>query len=252
MTGISFEHVHPLSQAVAALGGPEFPDALRRLLRGACGFDSLYISVFSTDRPPVQLYSDLDAEATRSTVAPYLGFAYLLDPFYALFASEPRDRVVSLDECAPDDFRESEYYRIFYAETGLRDEIAILVEAGASTSFALSLGLRRKDCHADPDGKAALSALLPIIAVLCRKHWPEACQAGPGEILEPVADRLADMPVSAREAEVIRLMLKGHSTKSIARHLGNSPETVKVHRKRIYSKLKISSQGELFSLLFRQ
>ncbi|MGH6806890.1 MAG: helix-turn-helix transcriptional regulator, partial [Ensifer adhaerens] len=37
-----------------------------------------------------------------------------------------------------------------------------------------------------------------------------------------------------------------------ARHLGNSPETVKVHRKRIYSKLKISSQGELFSLLFGQ
>ncbi|MCY1250836.1 Bacterial regulatory protein, luxR family [compost metagenome] len=60
------------------------------------------------------------------------------------------------------------------------------------------------------------------------------------------------MPVSVREAEVIRLMLKGHSTKSIARHLGNSPETVKVHRKRIYSKLKISSQGELFSLLFGQ
>ncbi|WP_161952450.1 MULTISPECIES: helix-turn-helix transcriptional regulator [unclassified Ensifer] len=252
MTGIPFEHVQPLSQAVAALGGPDFPDALRQLCLGACGFDSLFISVFSTDRPPVQLHSDLDPDATRRTVAPYLGFAYLLDPFYGLFASEPRDRVVSLDECAPDDFRESEYYRIFYAETGLRDEIAILVGAGANTSIALSLGLRREDHHADPSGKASLDALLPVISALCRKHWPEVCQVGPPDIQEPVFDRLASMPVSNREAEVIRLMLKGHSTKSIARHLGNSPETVKVHRKRIYSKLKISSQGELFSLLFGQ
>lgn len=53
--------------------------------------------------------------------------------------------------------------------------------------------------------------------------------------------------LSLREAEVVRLMLKGHSTKSMARLMGNSPETVKVHRKRIYSKLGICSQGELFS-----
>ena len=45
-----------------------------------------------------------------------------------------------------------------------------------------------------------------------------------------------------------QLILKGHSSKSIARTLNNSPETIKVHRRRIYAKLGVTSQGELLSL----
>jgi DNA-binding CsgD family transcriptional regulator len=54
--------------------------------------------------------------------------------------------------------------------------------------------------------------------------------------------------LSDREAEVARLILKGHSSKVIARMLGNSPETVKVFRKRIHTKLGLASSAELFSL----
>ena len=57
------------------------------------------------------------------------------------------------------------------------------------------------------------------------------------------ASRLSD-----REAEVARLILLGHSSKVIARMLGNSPETVKVFRKRIHTKLGLASSAELFSL----
>lgn len=54
--------------------------------------------------------------------------------------------------------------------------------------------------------------------------------------------------LSDREAEVARLILQGHSSKVIARMLGNSPETVKVFRKRIHTKLGLGSSAELFSL----
>lgn len=54
--------------------------------------------------------------------------------------------------------------------------------------------------------------------------------------------------LSDREAAVARLILRGHSSKVIARMLGNSPETVKVYRKRIHTKLGLGSTGELFSL----
>lgn len=250
MTGFPFEQMKSIGEAVAAIGGPAFPDALRQLCLGVYGFDSLFVSVFSEDQPPLQLYSDLDPEATRRTVGPYLGFAYLLDPFYSLFRSEPGDRVVSLDECAPDDFRTSEYYRMFYAETGLLDEVVMLVGSTKGTAIALSLGKRHEGCRVAPEARSHLDALLPVISELCRKHWPQPVQAEHDEPpADIVFDRLSRMRVSTRESEVIRLMLKGHSTKSIARILGNSPETVKVHRKRIYSKLGISSQGELFSLL---
>ena len=54
--------------------------------------------------------------------------------------------------------------------------------------------------------------------------------------------------LSEREAEVAQLILQGHSSKVIARMLGNSPETVKVFRKRIHTKLGLATSAELFSL----
>ena len=54
--------------------------------------------------------------------------------------------------------------------------------------------------------------------------------------------------LSKRECEVIQLILKGHSNKSIARLLDISVDTVKVYNKRFHAKLDISSQAELFSL----
>jgi DNA-binding CsgD family transcriptional regulator len=41
-------------------------------------------------------------------------------------------------------------------------------------------------------------------------------------------------------------ILKGHSSKSLAREIDISPETVKIHRRNLYRKLGISSQSELF------
>ncbi len=54
--------------------------------------------------------------------------------------------------------------------------------------------------------------------------------------------------LSDREAEVARLILRGYSSKVIARMMGNSPETVKVYRKRIHTKLGLATSAELFSL----
>src|SRR5258705_67142 len=54
-------------------------------------------------------------------------------------------------------------------------------------------------------------------------------------------------PLSARERQIVTLVLQGHSTESVARHLDISPGTVKIHRKNIYRKLAISTQAELFA-----
>ncbi|MFU8776974.1 MAG: helix-turn-helix domain-containing protein, partial [Roseovarius sp.] len=57
--------------------------------------------------------------------------------------------------------------------------------------------------------------------------------------------------LSPREAEVIQLVLQGHSTPGIAIQLGLAEGTVKVHRRHAYAKLGISSQAELFSMATR-
>lgn len=57
--------------------------------------------------------------------------------------------------------------------------------------------------------------------------------------------------LSARERETARLILRGYSSKAMAGRLAISPETVKVHRRNLYTKLGISSQSELFSLFIQ-
>lgn len=239
-----------LAKAVTAVGSDNFAPALADCCLGVFGLDSLFISVFSRHLPPRQLYSNLDAEATERTIGPYLNYAYLLDPFFELFKKGVGTCVVSLDECAPDDFRASEYYRVFYSEIGLRNEVTMFVDAGSGSSIVLSLGQRGVSAQSPIQPKAVLEQFLPVVAALCIKHWPSTAE-GDGDTDSAVTlafERFQTKKLSAREAEIVRLMLKGHSTKSIARLLGNSPETVKFHRKRIYAKLNISSQGELFSM----
>lgn len=243
-----------LARAVTAVGTDAFPKALTALFQAVFRFDSLFISVFSADHAPRQLYSNLDDDATRRTIGPYLSFAYLLDPFYGLFRAQVGTCVVSLDTCAPDDFRHSDYFRMFYSDTGLRDEVTIFVAADADASIILSLGQRDGRHPRAPEACSRLEALLPVIAALCLKQWRDPARHATTAIdtipdfKHPDFERMGLPKLSLREAEVVRMMLKGHSSKSMARLFGISPETVKVHRKRIYSKLGLTSQGELFSL----
>ena len=58
-----------------------------------------------------------------------------------------------------------------------------------------------------------------------------------------------DIKLSNRQAEVAILILQGHSSESVALMLNISPQTVKVFRKQLYKRCKITSQAELFSLL---
>ncbi|MEM9912296.1 MAG: helix-turn-helix transcriptional regulator, partial [Pseudomonadota bacterium] len=78
---------------------------------------------------------------------------------------------------------------------------------------------------------------------------PEHVEGGPqfGRHIERAVDAFGRSVLSAREAQTLQLILRGHSSKSIARILGNSPETVRAHRKRVYAKLGVTTQGELFS-----
>ena len=57
--------------------------------------------------------------------------------------------------------------------------------------------------------------------------------------------------LTAREREVAAFTLKGHSAESTGQILGISPGTVRIHRRNIYAKLRINSQGELFSRFLR-
>ena len=57
-----------------------------------------------------------------------------------------------------------------------------------------------------------------------------------------------DRQLTPREKEIVALILQGYPTITIAERLGLSRGTVKNHRRRIYYKLDITSERELFLL----
>lgn len=63
---------------------------------------------------------------------------------------------------------------------------------------------------------------------------------------ESVARRVSTL--SAREREVLDLVVTGKANKVIAHELGLSPKTVEVHRARLMKKLNVSSVAELVRL----
>lgn len=61
-----------------------------------------------------------------------------------------------------------------------------------------------------------------------------------------------DARLTVHEIETARLILQGFSSKAIARQMGISPETVKVHRRNLYHKLNVNGHGELFALVLQR
>jgi DNA-binding CsgD family transcriptional regulator len=57
--------------------------------------------------------------------------------------------------------------------------------------------------------------------------------------------------LSLRERELVELILAGHPTANIAERLGITVGTVKNHRRRIYEKLDITTERELFLQFFQ-
>jgi DNA-binding CsgD family transcriptional regulator len=72
----------------------------------------------------------------------------------------------------------------------------------------------------------------------------------PGYLTADVATSLASFAtanrLSPRELEIVKLTMRGYSTHSIARRLGLTDGTVKNYKHRLYEKLDITSEREIF------
>jgi len=134
---------------------------------------------------------------------------------------------------------------------GLRDECGLMIHISDTAALFFSFGVHQKGHRTRP---AQVRMALPFIVSLAKRHWtvltPERTD-GTGRLaahLDAAFNAFGSTILSPREGEIVRMILRGHSSKAIARAFDNSPETIKVHRRRVYTKLQIASQGELLSL----
>ena len=211
-------------------------------------YQSTFIVWLSSDHRPIQLYHDLPENLAMETTKPWFEGAYLLDPFYTLYQSGAPEGIYPLRDLAPDNFYDSEYYNSYYSQTELTDECGLLINMDDSQSLLVSLGSRGGPPISDLE-LSNLQTVLPVLSAVC--HRQQSVDEGEINFSAPLDKAFRNFGrdhLSARECEVIQLILKGHSNKSIAKLLDISIDTVKVYNKRFHNKLEISSQAELFSL----
>ncbi|RFU37300.1 DNA-binding response regulator [Actinomadura logoneensis] len=108
----------------------------------------------------------------------------------------------------------------------------------------LADAVRRAMDGANPLSDVAVSAL--VGAVRDRDREPAATAAPPPPPAEP--DPNARFGLSAREVDVMRLIVRGRSNGEIASELFLSEKTVKNHVNRIYAKLGVPSRAAAIAL----
>ena len=236
-----------LADAAAQLGYAQFPQALAEALRLLAPFEMMNAFQYASDGTAHDLHNqDIPVDHTV-IVDHYLAGAYVLDPFYEAVRQSGESRLLVMRELAPDEFHQTEYYRRHYASTGISDEVGFVLPLDRGVIGVLSLSRIGGGLFSEADLETMTQAS-PIVCALAARHWREAAVLPTPAHGSRAIPRIADERLTKRENEIVNLLLKGHSSLSTALQLSLSPNTIKVHRRKIYEKLNLSSQAELFLL----
>ncbi|SMF37484.1 DNA-binding response regulator, NarL/FixJ family, contains REC and HTH domains [Azospirillum oryzae] len=235
-----------VARAVAALGTPGFPAAMEAALQRLVSHQMMNGFHYAPDGRAFDLHNDRLGADRRIIVDQYLAGTYVLDPFYDASRRPDGPSFIVMRQLAPDDFEQSEYFRLHYAATRIVDEVGFRLTLDAGHVGILSLCRIGDALQFSPGELARLEAAAGLVRALGERHWRGLPTAAADGAKAGAPRRIEHPALTNRELEVVTLILKGHSTQSIAAVLSLSPDTVKVHRRRIYAKLRISSQGELF------
>jgi DNA-binding CsgD family transcriptional regulator len=244
-----------IGAAIAAIGTPDLPAKLAALLRATAPYTYTVIFGYRGTARPLDLFDDFPAGKRKIFVTDYQDGPYLLDPFF-LAASRPTAAgLYRIRDLAPDRFYQGEYFRNYYVQTGLAEEIAFFTPLPEGANVVLSL--MRDDRGFSARDLRALNDLRPVIEACIHRHWADLSDqfaaADPAKgmsqhsRIEQSFHSFGQGVLTAREREIVEYTLKGHSAEAMGRILGIAPGTVRIHRRNIYAKLRISSQGELFS-----
>lgn len=240
-----------LARAIAAVGTDAHVDCLIDLIGADVAHDLVTVTRYSATRMPEfvkhRRFSD-------EMVRRYLENYYVFDPFYASWRRERRLGIVPLKRLADDEAKRGQYIAGFLTQSEIVDEVGILLADGGDWCLGIFLDRSEKPFR---DGEIALlNERLPVFAALhaldLRTREPgflrTSAEPGPGAAprREPRVPDSLWPELSQRERELVQLVLAGHPTAAIAKRLGIAVGTAKNHRRRIYEKLDITTERELF------
>mgnify|MGYP000008480864 CR=1 FL=1 len=244
-----------MAVVTAGLGKRDIAEALVGVIKSICPVDSVCVMAFPKDARPKLLHENtvMGVVAPAGDMTQYLDGAYLLDPFYQAAKAQKATGCYALKELAPDDFFNSEYFRLYYRFSHLVDELAYLLALDDGSYIHVSIA--KVEAFSETE-RSTILAITPWVLSVLERQWAGTnlkTEVSANDIdmhkhVRHAFEHFGSSVLTERECEIARLILHGHSTKSMAVKLDISIETVKVHRRNLYQKLDISSQPELFSL----
>jgi DNA-binding CsgD family transcriptional regulator len=186
----------------------------------------------------------------------YLNGLYLLDPYYDLYENQDRTGIFKLNLEDWDNFSSTEDYKHYWRRFVGNNEVAGLYEIAEQHCIHVSFMIQTEDQQLVQDAVELMRLLESNFCIMFRNYfYSTGRQWITNEIdrreihttVSAVLENFGSDVLSDREQEIVRLLLKGHSAKSIATLLDITAGTVSVHRSNIYQKLAVAGQGDLFS-----
>ena len=249
--------IDALARAIADAGSERHIGRLVDLIGGLVSHDIITVTRYSTRHRPEFVSHRQYSEAM---VRKYLDTYHAYDPFYAYWCRERRPGVVPLRSLTTATVKRGLYIAEFLRQSVISDEVGVLLEDGEDRCLGVFLDRASRSFTAHEIKR--LEVRFPVLAALhgldVRLRSPGRARSGsppvPGRTpQEPEPDGLPQAlwpDLSARERELVALILAGHPSVTVAERLGITVGTVKNHRRRIYAKLDITTERELFLQYF--
>lgn len=237
---------------MAGVGSNDHVDYLVDLIGTLVPHDLMTIVRYSTtQRPEFVSHRNFSDAMVRK----YLGY-YVYDPFYAHWRKHQKPGVYPFERLQAKAQRRGIYIAEFLGQSVISDEVGVMLNDGSGWCLGILLDRKKlsfivKEIARLEAGFAVFAAIHDLDTRSRSSNFMRTSQ--PSSLgLEPLAQSATFLPtdlwpeLSARERELVKLILAGHLTASIARKLGIAAGTVKNHRLHIYKKLDITTERELF------
>ena len=160
-----------LSQCIDSTGTENFPTTLVAALTSIADFDYSVSFAYHQNEKPICLYHTFSPAKRVVFVDDYLKGPYLLDPFFKACGRKVDTGLYRLPDIAPDRFYQSEYYRSYYVQTGLAEEICYTFYFLNEVAVVISLMRSGDSSRFSAREFSLLTRVIPIVDSLVRRHW---------------------------------------------------------------------------------
>jgi len=219
-----------LLNTIAKLGEERFFQTLSAEFQEIVHLDkSNLIIAYTPESTPIIMVHSLKGGDVKLHIDQYLAGLYILDPFYRASMAGLASGFYTLDEVAPDNFRETEFFLRYYRNAGITNDMGYCFNVGVAGgendyihfSFACCRGEKLAPKLIDN-----LREMEPFVHALVVKHLR---LTGNRELtpassdlhrqLQLVMNDFGSSILTNRERQVLLLILHGHSSRSIAEKL---------------------------------